>query len=520
MAFVTDKEELKPGLIIFRRGDVDHRKWYCRIKLPKADRYKTISLKTSDKTAALKQAFHEDVRIQIKLEENSPIFNRPFSQVAAEYAALQDVRARIGEISQKRAALVRSIIELQLNRYVGTTQIHLVGPDRWTSYPAWRRQHGQGRIARLGSTRPFTDEEKDAEAARVAAIEERQRFEAERAAGVGRTFKERKPLRREAWVMVSDSTIRTEMSVFRAVMSHAISKRYLAADRGFGATPDKLEVMRRDEFNANEYRALHTKGRSWVKAADPGRPASVWARTVAYNFILIMCNTGMRPPEAKSLRWQDISPATDREGREIVVLWVHGKGKQRKLVAPKSVGDYFQRIREISAKLRKHVPIEPGQPVFTTFTGEPALTLYDSMIKNLLEETGLHLGPSGVPRSTYCFRHTYATFRLSEGVDVYFLAEQMGTSVKMIEQHYGHVNTIRHADRVLQGMHGWEPPPEEQPAADASAKTGPDRAAANAKRRRERADRKTAAAARQKIKLAQPTIAAPSSRPGRNRKPH
>ncbi|MDB5435849.1 MAG: Integrase, partial [Phenylobacterium sp.] len=29
MAFVTDKEVLKPGLIIFRRADVDHRNWYC-----------------------------------------------------------------------------------------------------------------------------------------------------------------------------------------------------------------------------------------------------------------------------------------------------------------------------------------------------------------------------------------------------------------------------------------------------------------------------------------------------------
>jgi len=74
-----------------------------------------------------------------------------------------------------------------------------------------------------------------------------------------------------------------------------------------------------------------------------------------------------------------------------------------------------------------------------------------------LTEAGLREGAHGVPRSTYCFRHTYATFRLQEGVDVYFLAEQMGTSVKMIEDHYGHVNTIKHADRVLQGMAGWDP---------------------------------------------------------------
>ena len=31
MAFITDKEELKPGLIIFRRGDVAHCNFYTMI---------------------------------------------------------------------------------------------------------------------------------------------------------------------------------------------------------------------------------------------------------------------------------------------------------------------------------------------------------------------------------------------------------------------------------------------------------------------------------------------------------
>ncbi len=52
MAFITDKEKLKSGLIIFRRGDVAHRNFYCRIKLPKEDRYKTFSLHTSDPKSA------------------------------------------------------------------------------------------------------------------------------------------------------------------------------------------------------------------------------------------------------------------------------------------------------------------------------------------------------------------------------------------------------------------------------------------------------------------------------------
>jgi integrase len=51
---------------------------------------------------------------------------------------------------------------------------------------------------------------------------------------------------------------------------------------------------------------------------------------------------------------------------------------------------------------------------------------------------------------------------------MYFLAEQMGTSVHMIEQHYGHVNTIKHADRVLQGMTEWELSQSEDAKAKAS----------------------------------------------------
>jgi hypothetical protein len=45
MTFITDKGQIKPGLIIFRRGDVGHDQYYCRIRIGKEDRYKTISLK-------------------------------------------------------------------------------------------------------------------------------------------------------------------------------------------------------------------------------------------------------------------------------------------------------------------------------------------------------------------------------------------------------------------------------------------------------------------------------------------
>jgi integrase len=461
MAFVTDKEVLKPGLIIFRRADVDHRNWYCRVKLPKADRYKTISLKTSDINAAREQAFDQDADVRFRLKHDVPVFNHPFRAVAKEYLATQEARAKRGEISKERPKKLKAVIDGALEDYVGSTQVHLIGDELWAGYPAWRRENGAGRNKRNGM-REISAEK----AAELDARDAASRARAMETLGFRklRPAAPAAPAESRTVAFISDATIRFEMSIFGAVMNYAIKKRYVPASQRFDDRP-KLKTMRRDEFTLEEYRHLHTVARSWVKASI--RPSSTWYRTVAYNFILIMCNTGMRPSEAKNLRWRDITTGTDREGRELVVLFVQGKGKSRKLVAPKSVGDYFERIREATRQYRREaakegetipeVEFRPEDRMFTTITGEPAKSLYQAMIEDLLIKAKLREGASGVPRSTYCFRHTYATFRLAEGVDVYFLAEQMGTSVKMIEEHYGHVNTVKHADLVLQGMGGWDP---------------------------------------------------------------
>ncbi|MBP2275792.1 MULTISPECIES: tyrosine-type recombinase/integrase [Sphingomonas] len=395
MAFITDKEQIKAGLIIFRRGDVEHDQYYCRVRIQNEDRYKTISLRTSDRQTARDRAMDQDADIRFRVKHDVPVFNRPFSQVAEEYADAQQRRAKAGEISQARAMNVRNKVNGPLNAYVGSTQIHLVSQERWSEYPLWRRENGVGR--RKGK--------------------------------------------------ISDSTIRIEMSIFAAIMNYAVSKRYVPASHRFEGMP-KLKSNRRDEFTLEEYRNLHSAGRKWMKEATT--PQGIWYRQMCYNFILVMCNTGMRPPEAKNLRWRDITKAKDKDGTDILVIFVQGKGKTRQLIAPKSVGEYLDRVRAHSKAT------EPDDHVFTIINGKPAVWLYRDTVEELLKYAKLRDGPSGIPRTTYCFRHTYATFRLSAGVDVYILAQQMGTSVKMIEQHYGHVNTIKHADRVLMGIGGWD----------------------------------------------------------------
>ena len=145
MKFITDKEQVKAGLIIFRRGDVGHDQYYCRVRIQNEDRYKTISLKTSDRQTAFDDALEHYANIRIMVKHDVPVFNRPFSQVAEEYANMQQRRANAGEVSQARAMNVKNKVNGPLNTYVGTSQIHLVSQDRWSEYPLWRRENGVGR---------------------------------------------------------------------------------------------------------------------------------------------------------------------------------------------------------------------------------------------------------------------------------------------------------------------------------------------------------------------------------------
>jgi len=447
MAFLVDVQELKTGLIIFRRSDVSHRNWYCRIKIPKEDKYKTVSLKTADLNEAKGKAFHADYDIQFRIQHQVPIFEKSFAEVAKEYSDYHKTLALSGQITMNRWKIVDSYIRLHLVPCMGTLQIAHVGETQWKAYPLWRKQNNAPKTPK--KPRPGFKPLKDA-------------------AAVGEQTADK------ASPPAKEGTIRQEMMTFRAIMNYAADKQYIR-ERQIPRGKLPSDKARREEFTPQEYRHLHTYARGWIKE---GRTKDgVWYRTMAYNFALIMTNTGMRTMEAANLRWRDVDQRTDKQQRQFVCFNVRGKGKYRELVAAANVATYLDRIRAISKE------VKPDDAVFTTIDGKPASTLYNSLIGDLLEKSGLLLSSSGSRRSSYSFRHTYATFRLTEGVDVYFLAKQMGTSVKMIEDYYGHITPAKNAERILQGIPGWEPLAEGSGDTTASVNAGSAKAPAKAKPR-------------------------------------
>ncbi len=428
--FMVDVHKLKTGLIIYRRTDVEHNNWYCRIKLPKQDRYKRISLKTSNIDTAKIEALRHDIAIETKTQHNLPIFDKSFADVAMEYSKQQERLAEIGQITRQRWKTIDGHIRLHLIPYMGNIQIKLVTDEKWSEYPFWRKKHNapkQPRKHALHKHPKVQPKKKD---------------------------EEHQPAK--------DGTVRTEMMTLRAIMRFAAKKKYIPITQvPDGDMPE--DNARREAFTSEEYKALHTFARDkWI---DNGDRLNVWYRNMAYTFMLVMANTGMRNSEARNLKWRDIDVRKARDGRTFVVLNVRGKKKHRELIAAANVAEYFERIRALFIEAQKRrlddtpeaeFGPKPDDPAFSTYNGKQAKTLYDTLIGDLLEKSGLLYGSSGSRRSIYSFRHTYATFRLAAGTDSYFLAKQMGTSVKMIEDHYGHVAPAKNAELLLQGVPEWD----------------------------------------------------------------
>lgn len=112
---------------------------------------------------------------------------------------------------------------------------------------------------------------------------------------------------------------------------------------------------------------------------------------------------------------------------------------------------YLERIKE---RRREFLEEEPSadEYVFCLPNGDPIKHDYmRSLFKRALIEAGLLVDAQGRNRVLYSCRHTYATFRILYGrVQVYTVAENMGTSVGMIEKHYGHLTPTLAAAELTQ----------------------------------------------------------------------
>ena len=268
--------------------------------------------------------------------------------------------------------------------------------------------------------------------------------------------------------VLSEKTLNRENSVLGQVIKHAIKRGYLANDKAPKVEREKEDHSRRPHFTRDEYARLReearrrigevrTRARSRAEKAQ-GLVLATNAelkeqRRLLYDFIIFMANTGIRASEVKLLLWRhvdfkdqliklDARMTKNRRPREVV-----GRDPAfNRLSEIKKRQDRMAKVFGATVKGSDHVF---SLPAFNdgAFKLDP-VNSFKTGFNSLLKACGFEYDALRQKHAITSLRHSYATFRLEEGTAIQILAQNMGTSVRMIEQHYGHARTRDQRDEL------------------------------------------------------------------------
>jgi integrase len=250
------------------------------------------------------------------------------------------------------------------------------------------------------------------------------------------------------------STINTHNSALNRVFDEAVTRGYMNRSHVPVLINKGRDSTRRPDFSREEYRKLIRTLPSWIDKGREGKSRDM--RHLLRDYVLILANTGIRHgTEAQNLRWKHVT-LFEEQGEQFLEMSVRGKTGRRDIICRSGTVNYLQRIQErcpdisdvsFEELIKKRVDL----PIFRLPDGTASQNLRQTF-KRLMIDTGLLTCPrTGLDRTLYSFRHTYATFALlNDGMDIHTLAIQMGTSIGMIEKHYSHL-TPRLKKEMLTG---------------------------------------------------------------------
>ena len=231
------------------------------------------------------------------------------------------------------------------------------------------------------------------------------------------------------------------------MLNFAHQKKYLLGVPKLN--PPKVQDNHRPAFTAEEWEKLYTRARKWVKDAE--HKAVKRDRFYLQQYALILANSGIRVGEARDLKWGNIRSLKTPDGNELVanVVGKTSTSNGRDVVMNPSCERYLERLYDWRRDELGKDP-DPSEPIFCHKDGK-AVGSYKKSFASLLEYTDLTFNSRGQKRTIYSLRHTYATMALNRS-PVYFVAKNMGTSVKMIERFYEQSNIQEQAAAVLAGV--------------------------------------------------------------------
>lgn len=248
------------------------------------------------------------------------------------------------------------------------------------------------------------------------------------------------------------STVVTQTSAFNRVFDFAVERGWILQSQVPKMKASGEKGKAREAFSLSEYKSLTTKMATWCKKGHTAKTKEM--RELLRDYVLILANTGIRHgTEARSIMWKDIEWIKKDDERYLHIT-VTGKVGKRTLIANHNTEIYLTRLAQRQPELAKLtfdnlLKKKLNEPIFKLKNGETTTNL-NGTFRTLMRDSGLDKNKQTFEKRTlYSLRHTYAHLALlKDKMDVYTLAKQMGTSVKMIEMHYGHLKPAMKADVI------------------------------------------------------------------------
>ena len=402
--YVEEREGGK--LVIFKRGGI----FQARIYRGKGSRgYVYKSLATRDLDEARKAAtryFHE---LEFKAKHGLPLVTYTMSQVINEYVAMREKDHE----QAKRSART-------LARREGTSEAMLRQIQRVVKF--WHEYCGKLPVEKVdnGVLQGFITWRKD--------------------------YYHRMPsdqVPKNARLNPADKTLEWELTLGKTILKYAQDRGY----RGLKPLPtysyQAEKKIVRPAFTAEEYAKVRSGISAWIREAKNEK----WRQTrlLLRDYVRVLAASGMRVGEANNLTWRDVVKFTDGNGNFNYMFKVHGKTNSRTVIPSHSCYKYINELKE------RYPDAKSTDLVFRMPSGEKITTLIDQF-KAVLERVGMLTNSLGEQYTLYSLRHFYAVNQLRQGIPVYDLAKNMGTSVKVIEDYYGKSAT---PDKLATRLGGW-----------------------------------------------------------------
>ncbi|WP_152414467.1 tyrosine-type recombinase/integrase [Blastomonas sp. AAP53] len=386
---VTDSKSFRDGLIyLYQRADFKKPTWLCRVKIPNGSGYVNRSTGTGDEHKAFK--FADDLYNQLL------------------------VKSLTGEAppGKQMGRAIQSYIE-RLESQPHKLSIHY-------------------KVLLLKRIKPFL---------------ERKSFDDLSTSLLSKVVDEQIALTKKG--TLSPNTIKRTYTDLKHFLQWCIEEGYITQMPRFPKVNGVASS--RPHFDAKDWAKLIRQLREIVKVENGAIRRD---RMMLRDYVLILANTGIRVGEARTLKWRDVTEIGGGNGEAAhVTLLVSGKTGKREVVARSAdIKTYFKRIHdlrveELTVEGKPKPKIDPNSLVFCHKDGTEIGTFKKSFAA-LMKRAGVERDSYGNLRSLYSLRHTYATFCLQHGVAVYTLAKNMGTSVAMIEQYYGHTTNVASASEL------------------------------------------------------------------------